>query len=331
MKKKLYLLSTILAGTAALMLSSCLKDKSHYVNFDTGQTFVDFPKGGLSGFSAQAITEAAPDSINGVPNDNEEITRVFAVNVASQNLPTSPTTVTLAIDTSKATLDALNAAEPGIGFIALPADAFKFTGTKVTIPAGQQYANTSVTFYKALLDPAKSYVLPIVIKDGGGQKLSSNLNILYYHFIGNDFAGVYAHRLYTRHSVPDTTGSYATSDAGGPVDEGPITFFPVNPTTFQVASYYYTQLPYTVTFTKTVTGGVAMYSNWTISFQAADISYYWGTAITLGQGPSFDPNPSYFTPAFDPSASYTYAQSLKIFRFYYTTATRAIQDEYIKN
>ena len=331
MKKKL-LIITILSSTA-LFMSSCLKDKSHYVNFDTGQTFVDFPKGGLSGYGAQAITEAPADSVNGEPNTNEAITRAFAVNVASQNLPTAPTTVTLGIDTSKATIDALNKAEPGIGYVAMPANAFSFTGTKVTVPAGQQYANTSVTFYKALLDPSKSYVLPIVIKDGGGKKISANLNTLFYHFIGNDFAGVYSHWLYTRHSVPDTTGSYATSDAGGPVDKGPVTFLPVDPTTFQVPSFYYTQLPYTVSFTKTVTGGVAMYSNWAITFQAADISYYWGTTIHLGAGPSFDPNPSYFPPApngFDPSKSYTYAQSLKIFRFYYTTATRAIQDEYIK-
>ncbi len=266
MKKKLYLLTTILTGTAALLLSSCPKDKSHYLNFDTGTTFVDFPKGGLSGYGAQAITEAPADSVGGQPNVKEAITRANAVKlVARKKLSYLPTTVTLAIDTSKATIDALNAAEPGIGYVAMPADAFSFTGTKVTIPAGQQYANTSVTFYKALLDPAKSYVLPIIIKDGGGKKISSNLNTLFYHFIGNDFAGVYAHWLYTRHSVPDTTGSYATSDAGGPVDEGPVTFLPVNPTTFQVPSFYYTQLPYTVSFTKTVTGGVAMYSNWTIT------------------------------------------------------------------
>ena len=47
MKKKIYLLATILSTTAALFLSSCLKDKSHYVNFNTGTTFVDFPLGGF--------------------------------------------------------------------------------------------------------------------------------------------------------------------------------------------------------------------------------------------------------------------------------------------
>lgn len=340
MKKKL-LIITILSSTA-LFMSSCLKDKSHYVNFDTGQTFVDFPKGGLSGYGAQAITEAPPDSVGGQPNDKQAITREFAVNVASQNLPTSPTTVTLAVDTSKATIDALNAAEPGIGYIAMPANAFSFTGTKVTIPAGKQYANTSVTFYKALLDPSKSYVLPIIIKDGGGQKISANLNTLFYHFIGNDFAGVYTHWLYTRHSVPDSSGSYATSDAGHPVEHGPVTFLPVNPTTFQVPSFYYTQIPYTVSFTKTVVNGVNMYSNWSITFLPADITTYFvnpGGGVTLTTGPFFDPNtgipgdpshPAAFPAGFDPSASYTYAQSLKIFRFYYTTKSRAIQDEYIK-
>lgn len=330
MKKRLYIMTTILTATAALFLSSCLKDKSHYVNFNTGQTLVDFPLGGFVNFSTDAITESAPDSVNGQPNTKEAITRQFAVNVASANLTTAPTNVTLAVG-GASDVTKINQLQSNVSFVMMPSNAYKFTTTKVTIPSGKLYVITSVTFYKALLDPAISYVLPIyIVSADNNAKLTSNLNIHYFHFIGNDFAGVYAHHYYTRHSIPDTTGSYATSDAGGPVDVGSATFFPVTGTQFQVQSYYYTGLPYTVSFTKTGLGSSATYSNWTIGFNAADISYYWGTTITLGAGPYFDVNPSYFNPAFDPAASYTYEQSLKIFRFYYTTATRAVQDEYVK-
>lgn len=328
MKKKLYLLTTILAGTAALMLSSCLKDKSHYLNFDTGQTFVDFPKGGFSGYGPQAITESAPDSVNGQPNDKEAITRVFAVNVASQNLPTSPTTVTIGVDPSQVAV--INKLQSNVVYELMPANAYKLASTKVTIPAGQQYANTSVTFYKALLDPAKSYVLPIVITNGGGAKISANLNVLYYHFIGNDFAGVYKH-YYTRWSVPDTTGGLATSDAGHAVYEEDETFFPVTPNEFTVYTYYYYQPSYDVTFTKTGTGAAATYSNFQVDFPADQIKTYFtdpsGGAVVLVNHPVIIPQDG---STYDPTKQYTYAEALKLFKFYYTTGSRAIIDTYQK-
>src|SRR5579863_10411502 len=146
MKKKLYFITTILAAMAALSLSSCLKDP-RYVSFSQGGTVFNFPTGGLSHFAADAVTD---------PGDT--ITKQFAVEIASPTVPTSATTVTLAVDNSIVT--AYNATESTVNYKAMPAGSFVFTGTSVSIPAGKRSAVVSVTFYKGLLDPSKSYMLP---------------------------------------------------------------------------------------------------------------------------------------------------------------------------
>src|ERR1700712_1334993 len=152
MKKRSYLIATILFSAAALSLSSCLKD-NRYVDFSKAGNIVDFPKGGTAFFGADAITETPDTDANGT------IVRQFAVNVATADVPTTATTVTLAVDNS--IIATYNAAHPGLVYVAMPANTFIFTATSVTVPAGQQYATVSVTFNKALLDPSLSYMLPI--------------------------------------------------------------------------------------------------------------------------------------------------------------------------
>jgi len=322
MKKKIYLISTTLLAMAALFLSSCLKDP-RYVDFSKAGNVVDFPLGGTSHFGADAITEAPDTDANGT------IVRQFAVNVATATKTTTATKITLAIDNS--IVDSYNALGGPVTYEVMPTDAYAFTTTDVTIPAGQSSANVSVTFYKNKLDPSKSYMLPIKIAStSGGYTISGNMSIHYYHFIGNDFAGVY-HHYYTRWSVPDTTGSLATADAGGPQDKGDAIFNPVGPTEFTVQTFYYTGPNYDVTFTKTGTGPTATYSNFAIQFLPSDVAAgtQWATNITVVNQPIFLPA-DYHTNPFDPNKQYTYTQALSLFRFYFTTASRAIIDTYIK-
>lgn len=315
MKNINYIKTALLSFTAMALLSSCLKD-NRYIDFSTGgQQVAELTLSGLNNFGTDAIT-------------TDTATIGIGVNIASATVPNTDHKITIAIDTTL--IASYEKTNPGITYFALPANTYTFTNQTVDLPSGTRTKIVTFTVYKNLLDPSKSYMLPITITSAPGLTIASNYQTHYYHVIGNDFAGVYSHHLYTRHSVPDTTGSYATSDAGKPVDLGPITFFPVSPSSFQVRSNYYTGIPYTVSFTKTGNGPTALYSNWTITFGAADLANYFGSAITVTTGPLFDVNPSYFSPAFDPKASYTYAQSLKIFRFYYVTKTRAVQDEYIK-
>jgi len=316
MKKKIYLISTTLLAMAALFMSSCLKDP-RYVDFSKAGNVVDFPLGGTSHFGADAITETPDTDANGT------IIRQFAVNVATANKTTTPTKITLAIDTTL--VAAYVAKDPTVSYVVLPADAYVFTTTDVTIPAGQSSAVVSITFYKNKLDPSKSYMLPIKIAGtSGGYTISGNMAIHYFHFIGNDFAGSYEH-FYTRWNNADTTTAPSTPRG----DQGPVTLLPVSPTEFIVQTGYYTTPNYDVTFTKTGTGASATYSNWAIQFLPADIApgTTWATNITVVEPPQFRP----LTLVFNPNTQYTFAQSLQLFRFYFKTASRAIIDDYQKN
>jgi hypothetical protein len=176
MKKKIYFTSAILMSAALLFLSSCLKD--NYFDFTKNAPVVDFPLGGTTFFAADAISEAPANDANGT------IVRQFAINVASPQKLTTATTVTLAVDNSIVTT--YNTAHPATTYLPMPTDAYVFTATSVTVPAGQQYSTISVTFYKTKLDPTLNYMLPIKIVSAGGITVSSNMGIHYFHFIGND-------------------------------------------------------------------------------------------------------------------------------------------------
>lgn len=289
MKKKLYLLSTILLSAAALSLSSCLKD-NRYVDFSKVGTVVDFPLGGLANFNSAAVTDAG-----------DTIVKQFAVNVASPNVPTTATTLTLAVDNS---VVASYPTTPVL-YTAMPTDAYVFTANTVTVPAGKQYATISVTFYKGKLDPSKSYMLPIRITKTSAGTISGNYGIFYFHFIGNDFAGNYTWD-FTR--VPDGGTSFTGETA---------TFNPVTPTQFEVAGGYYTgTIRYEVTFTKNGTGSSATYSNFAISINKDDETniIIGGAGTTIGQQP--------LIVGYDPTHNYTFAEAINgLFKFNWKTAS----------
>lgn len=310
MKKTLINKFSILLGLTAMVgFTSCLKDKN-YVDFAAVGTLVEIPLSGLTNFGGAAITDA-----------EDTIVRQFAVNVASPNPLTTDLKVTVAVDNT--IIDKYKATNSAVDYLPLPADAFVFKTTTVTIPGGTRTKVLSVTFYKNKLDPSKSYMLPITIKDGGGQKISGNFNTVYYHFIGNDFAGTYEH-YYTRWNNADTTTAASTPRTYVQDD----IFSPVSPTEINVPTYYYTGARYSVTFTKSGSGASATYSDWDIKFVAGDIApgTQWGDNITIVESPQFRPNKI----AFVPGKSYTFAESLKLFRFYFKTASRAIVDDYVK-
>lgn len=312
MKKKIYVLSTILLSAVALSLSSCLKD-SRFVDLSKVGTIVEFPNGGQVNFGPDAQTSSA-----------DTITAKYAVNIASPNAPSTATTVVLSVN-DPAIVSAYNAAHTAVTYLPMPQGSYVVTPTTLTIPAGQRTATFTVTFYKNQLDPSKSYMLPVAIKSAGSYNISGNMGTHYFHFIGNDFAGTYEH-FYTRWNVPDTTGAPSTPRT----DEGTDTFLPVNPTSFSVVSDYYYQPAYLVSFTKTGTGASATYSNWTVTFPpdqiASGLTTPSGGAVTLATGPLFAPNKI----AFGGSTQYSYADALKLFRFYFTTNARGIIDEFVK-
>ncbi|WP_121808564.1 DUF1735 domain-containing protein [Mucilaginibacter kameinonensis] len=277
----------ITKGLALLMLtvffSSCLKD-SRYVDFAGSGTIVEFPLGGQINFSADAITET-PD-----PSDNSTIVRQFAVNVASPALPTKETKLTLAVDNS--IVATYNKSQSVVSYDVFPTDAFKFTNTSVTIPAGQRVAIVSVTFYKAKLDPSKSYMLPIKIADAGGLNISANKGIHYYHIIGNDFAGTYTYdyRRFQNGTGPGA-GKIPSKGEGLAPDISntqTVAISPITPTSFSMVTNYNGQnVAYTVSFTRTVDGSVIRYSDWQVTFDKDNLAKWSDAGITNKVAPAF--------------------------------------------
>jgi hypothetical protein len=250
-----------------VLFSSCLKDK-RYIDFAGVGTIVEFPLGGQINFGADAITED-PDTL-----DNSTIVRQFAVNVASPDIPNKETKITLGVDNSLVT--SYNASQSVVSYEVMPADAFKFTDQSVTIPSGQRVAIVSVTFYKAKLDPSKSYMLPIKIADAGGLNISANKGVHYYHFIGNDFAGSYKHQ-FTR---TPAAGNFTYADGYTSV------FLPDSPLQFEVAGGYYTaDIRYVINFTKTGTGADAKYSHFAASINEDDVKRLANAGITVTSQP----------------------------------------------
>lgn len=257
--------SIILFGLGALTLafSSCLKDQP-LVDFATVKPFVEIVHSGTARFAEAGITDS-----------EDTIARTLTVNVTGEFAPTSDVQVTIGVDNS--VIATYNAANPSVVYEAMPTGSFVFPDQTVTIKAGTRLADFPVTFYRALLDPSKSYMLPIVIKSatGSGVSLSQNYNVIYYHFIGNDFAGTYKHQ-FTR---TPAAGNYLYA-AGNT-----STFLPTSATQFEVAGGYYTgTIRYRVSFQKSATG---TYSNFTVVISPADVTdILTANSIAISTAPS---------------------------------------------
>lgn len=312
MKKSLIYILAI----AVVSLTSCLKDKPN-TDFSSIGTVIELPYAGLQYFSRDAVTDA--------PDADGKIAKAFGINIASAKPLSTDTKYTIAVD--NALLTAYNAT-PGVPVIydVMPTDAYTIDKLAGTIKAGQRLDSVHIVFDKTKLDPSKSYLLPIKLVSATNGVVSGNFNAHYYHFIGNDFAGTYEH-YYTRWESPDTTAGAPSSNKA---DHGSVVISPVSPNEVTVNTDYYTAPRYDITFTKTGVGPSATYSNFQVKFVPDDISGgLWAQNITVTNAPAFQPA-DFKTNPYDPNKQYTYAEALKLFRIYFTTATRAIRDEYVK-
>lgn len=244
MKKKLYLVITLLLSAAVLSLSSCLKDK-RLVDFSTATPVVEFNLGGLAYFSSDAIQ--TPYNIDTIK---------FAVSVTTKTVPTTATNVKLAIDNSVIT--SYIAQNPGINYQVMPTNAYTISTLNVQIPANQRYAIVTMYVDMTKIDPSQSYMLPIkIVSSDPSYTVSGNMGIHYYHFIGNDFAGTYY-------------WDYTRTPAAGNFTNGTAIISPVTPTDAEAFSGYYTGLViYDLTFTKNSDG---TYSNVQVNLNAASVA-----------------------------------------------------------
>ena len=123
------------------------------------------------------------------------------------------------------------------------------------------------------------------------------MGVQYYHFIGNDFAGIYKWQ-FTR---TPPAGNFTFADGVT------TTFLPDSRTQFEVPGGYYTgDIRYVVSFTETGSAPNATYSNFQISINPDDVARMKGVGINITVQPSIV--------GYDPSHNYTYAEALTLFQ-----------------
>lgn len=257
---------SLVAGMFILLVSlnSCLKNRNgSATDFSHLQDHVLFLNGGLSNFGA-----------SNVRFNTDTATYNITVNLASVNLPASPVNITIGVD--EPLIAAYNAAN-GTNFIVLPSNAYTLKSTALIIPKGQQYVTTTLEIYQDKLDPSKSYLLPVSIKDASGKAFTSNQNTLYFNVIGNVIAGTY-NWDFTRWNNPAGTGSPAGSSFTGAT----VSFIADNSTQVEVTSGYYIQPRYVISFTNN--NGVL--SNFQVSLNPDDLAALVAAGVTVTSGPN---------------------------------------------
>jgi hypothetical protein len=273
-------------------LSSCVKDRNpSATDFSGLKDHVTLVGGGLTNFSS-----------NNIRFSGDTASYKIIVDLASVNLPTNPVNVTLAVDPSLVT--AYNTAS-GTSFLPLPSDAYKIANTSLTIPAGQQYATTTVDVYKDKVDPAKSYLLTVSIKDASGKLLTSNLNTIYFNIIGNVIAGDYKWD-FTRWSQPSNAGSPDGTSFTGRT----ATFVADNGNQVEVPSGYYIGPRYVISFTN----NAGVLSDFSVKLNDDDVATMKAGGVIVTDGPNIikaDPTTGEYI-------------------FQYKTLTRYVIDRYYK-
>jgi Domain of unknown function (DUF1735) len=299
--KKIFIYFSIMI---VMMLAGCLKDHPN-VDFSGNGGFIaeishasitgnNAPSAGLDYFSAATLpvfSSTDPDTIT------------FDVNIASDYPPTKDVSVTLAIDDAKRV--AYNGTG-GVQFAAQPDSTFSFPVTTAVIKAGSRLAQFMIIYYPAKIDPTQSYLLPITLTSASGMEVSGNLSTIYFHIIGNAFAGGYVWD-FTRYSAPSNAGS----PDGNSFTGHSATFVPVSPTQIEVKSGYYIGPRYEMTFTD---NGNGTFSDFKVILNADDVATMAGAGVIVADGPNI----------------LTADPVTKTFTFQYTTLTRYVIDSFHK-
>jgi hypothetical protein len=269
-----------------LGLGSCLKKAD--MNIDPDKTtanivtlqFIENGSGstinsGMQYFSGGALTYSA---------SHDADTADYNVNLAGPTTLGGDLNVTVAVDPTKV-LD--NYASDSIPYELMPDSLYHLVSTTATVKAGERIAHMQVIFYPSKINPTKSYMLPLVVKDASGQTISANYSTIYFHVIGNPIAGAYNWDFY-RYNNLDGTGA----PAGGSFLGDVTVFSPVNPTQVKVPTGYYVQPNFLITFKNT--NGVL--SDFTAVIAPDELKgAYTDNGITIVAGPFITVSPDYKT------------------------------------
>lgn len=214
---------------AVVSLTGCLKgDKENlpaqsgsilelfYVEGGNGTTI----NSGLQYFGSTALTYPASDASD---------TAYFNISVEGTDPASKDMTFTIGADAGSL-LD--NYSADSIKYEMMPDSTFSLLTTTATVAKGKRASTMiGVVFHPNKFDITKSYMLPITITDAQGVPVSANYGKIYFHVIGNPYAGNYTD-TYTRWQSDDTTTAYYSKGNLA------ATWTPDNPTTIEVESGY---------------------------------------------------------------------------------------------
>lgn len=255
-------------------LTSCLDGADSNIPPDASGTIMELLyvqeggttiNSGLNYFSGAAIT---------YPATHEADTATFVVSLAGATTFSKDLTVTLGVD-ANAVND--NIASDGITYELMPDSLYTFITKTAVIKAGEKSAAFQVIFYPSKIDATKNYGLPVTATNDGSVDISSNFGKVYFHAIGNPIAGAYTWD-FERHDSQDKSAPISAAS----FTEEPTIFAPVNPTTVSVATGYYTQPNYLISFTDT--DGVL--SNFRAVINPDEIATFTDNGITIVVAPT---------------------------------------------
>jgi hypothetical protein len=211
MKKRFYIKTTFFSLAAMALLSSCLKDNAHFINFAGGGVLVELPlaevgdQAGIGGPFQTTTFGLAPTA---------DDTLIVAVNVASPTPLTSALNVTLTT-TDLTALNSYNTAN-GTSYTPLPSADYKVLGSlTATVPANARLAYIKIVVNATAVGAANSgsFVLPITIASASGQPIAQPEKALLYNIlISNQYAGNYGVNGYV---FRDTGGGINDPSLGG--------------------------------------------------------------------------------------------------------------------
>ncbi|HMP94934.1 MAG TPA: DUF1735 domain-containing protein, partial [Phnomibacter sp.] len=169
---KLYSANKLTIGLlTAITLTACEKEPQYLSRTNDRQQSVLYIQ--------QATT--FPNTLTTFPFTSSARTFNFNVGLGSLGYLNSSVTVKMQID--MAAFDSINAIRSAAGqplYEKFPADAYQLSATEATIQAGALKSNTvTLSYISDKFNAAKSYLLPISIKDSDGCKVNKTLQTLF--------------------------------------------------------------------------------------------------------------------------------------------------------
>lgn len=197
MKNRIIVIITFLSGI--FLLNSCLKDDADYWKDDVaGKTYATIAKPGLQ---TQSLLPVADDVIVS-----------FLVNVATDALPTTATTITLAFDNAAisaydstlkaaaiANFDTLDNGKPDYkNYIPFPSASI--LTPSITIPAGSRNAYAQIKVARADTIRLEAFYMLAVTITSSSVPVASNMKTVLYAFpIANEYEGNYLSEGFRNH------------------------------------------------------------------------------------------------------------------------------------